>query len=181
MISSNRFPSDPYPMQQGGGSFLVCMGVAIIFAAFNMHYAFVALGCGAVAGVIASISVRLWRRRAGKARPRAFQVWMLIIAIAVEFALCAIIFPHLPADAHWRLGWFAALAIVAAHFLLMAWTFGPPIVLLALSITVWLASTFWLPAIPLSVVIGVDGALKLVFGLAMMTQIFGTPALRRAS
>ncbi len=181
MTSQNPSALDPYPMQQGGGSFLVCIGAALIFGAFDARYAFVALGCGAAAGVIASISVRLWRRRAGRPRPRALQIWMLIIAIVFEFALCAIIFPHLPAGTDLRLAWFTALAIVAAHFLLMAWSFGSPIVLLALSITAWLASTFWLPVIPLSVVIGVDGALKLAFGLGMMTQIFARPALPRVS
>jgi Family of unknown function (DUF6609) len=181
MISSNRPRSEPFPMQQGGGSFLVCIGAAIIFSAFSPRYAFIALGCGFAAGVLASVSVRLWRRRAGRPRPRALQIWMLVVAIAVEFALFAIIFPHLSADTDVRLIWFAALAIVAAHFLLMAWTFGPPIVLLALAISVWLAATFWLPVIPLGIVIGVDGVLKLVFGLAMMTQIFARPALSRAS
>ena len=176
MTQLDPIQDEPFPMQQGGGSFLACMGTALIFGAFSPRYVFIALGCGMAIGLLAIVSVRIWRRRAGGARPSAPQVWLLIAAIAVEFILFAIVFPHVP-DVM-RLRWVAALAIVAVHFLLMAWTFGPPIVLLALSGMVWLAAAFWLPAIPLGVVLGIDGVLKLFFGLVMMTQIFARPAFR---
>lgn len=176
MTTSDRFQNEPFPMQQGGGSFLACVGTALIFGAFSPRYVFIALGCGVAIGLLSIISVRIARRRAGGARPSALQVWLLIAAIAVEFVLFAIVFPHVPDDM--RLRWVVALVIVALHFLLMAWTYGPPIVLLGFSGMVWLAAAFWLPAIPLGVVIGIDGALKLFFGLVMMTQIFVKPAFR---
>ena len=175
MTQLSRIQNEPFPMQQGGGSFLACLGTALIFGAFCPRHAFFALGCGVAIGLLSIISARISRRRAGGARPSALQVWMLIAAIALEFVLFAIVFPHVPEDM--RLRWVVALAIVAIHFLPMAWTYGPPIVLLALSGMVWLAAAFWLPAIPLGVVIGIDGAIKLFFGLVMMTQNFARPPL----
>ena len=175
MTQLDPIQDEPFPMQQGGGSFLACMGTALIFGAFSPRYVFIALGCGMAIGLLAIVSVRISWWQAGGARPSALQVWMLIAAIALEFVLFATVFPHVPDDM--RLRWVVALAIVAVHFLPMAWTYGPPIVLLALSGMVWLAAAFWLPAIPLGVVIGIDGALKLFFGLVMMTQNFARPPL----
>ena len=170
---------EPFPLQQGGGSFLACMGAALVVGSFNPSHAGMLLGFGAIAGLASIVSVRVWRRRMGMARPRARQIWLLLGAIALEFVAFGMIFPHVHDDI--RLRWFASLAIVAAHFLLMAWTFGPPIVMLAFTLGLWLVAAYLAPHVPLGVVMGIDGTIKLAFGWAMFTGVFARLALRRAS
>jgi len=175
MAVSEPLNLDRYPMRQGGGAFLACVGAAILWGSFHQSHSVIALEAGATIGLLAtavvSLAVRQARRRAGLPGATPWQVGLLVLAIAIEGMVFAILYPLLPPDDHLR--FFAALTIVAAHFVLMTWSFGPSIAFLALALLVWLAATYWLPGIALPTVLAGDCALKLVFGLAMLIGVGG--------
>jgi hypothetical protein len=70
--------------------------------------------------------------------------------------------------------WLGAFAIVAVHFLPMYWSHGTRIALLGLACLAACAAGLMAPSIPLNWVLALDGALKLVFGLWMLSAIVGT-------
>ncbi|MFZ1989123.1 MAG: DUF6609 family protein [Alphaproteobacteria bacterium] len=167
MTSSESLKLDRFPMRRGGGAFLACVGVAIIASAFDAPNVQRDLAIGAALGIILLVLVIRLQRRHGGARATPLQIGLLFAAIAIEFIVFWKLYPLVPPDQRLRV--YVALGIVAGHFLLMAWSFGPMIVYLALALLVWLAATYWaLPEIGLNVVIGGDGGLKLLFGLAML-------------
>ena len=157
--------SDHYPMQQGAGAFLICVGIALIWGSLDPPRAFSALQIGMGAGAMAILVIARHRRRIGRVRPTVMQIGLMMLAVPIELIIFAAAFPLVPPDV--RLRWIAALSIVGAHFVVMRWSLGAPIALLGLSEIVLMCVAYVSPSFPLNTVIATDGALKAAFGFGM--------------
>jgi hypothetical protein len=161
-------------MTAGGGAFLICVGAALISAAF-IPWAISGqiLIAGFVIGALAIMVVSLVGRRRGLPKPSTRDIVLVWIPVAVEAAAFLFLVPMVPNDFRARM--IAILAIVGAHFLPMAWSFGPLIAVLGLCCLSVAAAGLLIPTIPAEVLIATDGALKLCFGLAMFAALFRSP------
>lgn len=162
------------PMTAGGGAFLMIVGAALISAAF-LSWAIggqILIG-GFVAGALSIVAVSLIGRKRGLPKPSTRDIALVWIAVALEAAAFMLLLPLLPVD--FRTQMIAILAIVGAHFLPMAWSFGPLIAVLGLCCLGVAAAGQLVPAIPAAALIATDGALKLAFGAAMFAALFRSP------
>ena len=166
-----------WPMQPPGGAFLIGIGAGIAvgagaLAATGALQTFVApMLAGAAAGAAFLVAARIWGSgRFG--RPSRPQVLALIVAIALEIT----IFWGLSATgrfAVWdeRTGMSTALAVVAAHFLVMRLSHGPPMLWLGVLALAWIGLSDLL-RLPLALLVLGDGLLKAGVGAAMARPIF---------
>lgn len=159
------------PMTPGGGAFLVCVGAALISAAFVPW----AIGgqlllAGFIIGALAIMAVSIIGRRRGLPKPGMRDIVLVWIPVALEVAVFSFLMPLLPNDFRARM--IAAIAIVGAHFVPMAWSFGPLIAVLGLACLGVAAAGQLIPQIPAEALIATDGGLKLAFGLAMFAALF---------
>lgn len=164
-------PQISRPMTSGGGAFLMIVGAALISAAF-MPWSIggqILIG-GFILGALAIVAVSMIGRKRGMPKPPTRDIILVWVAVAVELAAFLIIMPLIPPD--FRISMIVVIAIVGAHFLLMAWSFGPLIVALGLCCLGVAAAGQLVPSIPPAALIGIDGALKLAFGIAMFTALF---------
>lgn len=168
-----------YPMRFGGGLFVACIGAAIIAAAFvggaaggPILLAGFALGAFAIVSVRQRVATRF-------GSPTRRHVWAMLGAVAFElmgFAILAWCLSHGMVRETDTFVWTIVLAIVAVHFVLMPWSFGPWMAYLGLAILVWLAGA-WAIAAPLSVIFIGDGVLKILFGAIMAWPLFKQPKI----
>ena len=165
-------PSKLYkPMTPGGGAFLVCVGAALVSAAF-VPWAIggqLLLG-GFIVGALAIVVVSIIGRRRGLPKPATRDIVLVWIPVALEAAAFFFLLPLVPDD--FRIRMVAVIAIVGAHFLPMAWSFGSLIAVLGLACLGVAAAGWFAPAIPAEALIATDGLLKLAFGLAMFAALF---------
>jgi hypothetical protein len=158
-------------MQPGGGAFLIAAGLGILSGAV-MGENSLRLGFqfGALAGLVGIIVAGPFARKRFGAPTKA-QISVMLSAVAFEFAVVYVLFRFGGASS-WteRDRWLAILAVVAAHFIVMRWSFGPLILTLGLSVLLWLAATFVL-GLPLLVIATVYGALLVIFGALMMRPL----------
>jgi len=164
-----------YPLAPAGGLFLAIVGPAILLGAPLPRWRQALLIIGIVAASVALITLTR-RLTVGLPAPTLFAIGALVVAVALE----AVSFPFVVRRV-WSQGpgavMRAALALVGAHFLLMAPAFGPLVVVLGLACMLNAAIAMMIKAMPDHVVWAVDGALKLSLG-AMMLQ--GSPAVQQA-
>jgi hypothetical protein len=158
-------------MTPGGGAFLACVGAALIaVATLPWSIGGYVLEAGFAAGAVALVITSILGRKRGLAKPSLRDLVLVWIPVAAELLVFFFLFPLLPHDD--RIQMIAVIAVVGLHFLPMTWSFGPQIFWLA----VWcisVAAAGWLvPAIPLPVLIAIDGLAKLAFGLAMFAGLF---------
>ena len=166
-----------WPMQPTGGGFLIGIGAGIAVgagavAATGAIQTFVApMLAGAAAGAAFLIAARLWGSgRFG--RPSRPQVLVMMLAIALEIA----VFWGLGATGWFRVwdnrtGMSVALAIVAAHFLVMRFSHGPWMLWLGVAALAWIGLADGL-GLSLPVLILGDGLLKLGVGAVMARPMF---------
>jgi hypothetical protein len=167
-------PAPVYPMRYGGGLFLCFVGATIALGALLGGNAMAPLLLGGlIAGTISIFVVRpMVARRYG--RPTQKQIQLMIVAIALELAGFVALswltsngaLPHDP-----QFIWTSVLVIVAAHFVLMTWSFSAWILYLALAILAWVACATALN-LGLSAVLVGDGLLKLGFGATMAAPLY---------
>jgi hypothetical protein len=162
------------PMTPGGGAFLICVGTALLATAWlPWSIGGLFLIGGFVLGGLAIMATSIAGRRRGLPKPSRRDIVLVWIPVAVEMAVFVFLFPHLPPDP--RLQMMAVLAVVGLHFLPMAWSFGPLIAGLGVACIAVAATGQLVTGIPTAVVIAVDGALKLGFGLVMFAGLFRAP------
>jgi hypothetical protein len=172
MHDSKSIWSKPvWPMQTGGGAFLFCVGLGLLAGGLAGGSAIlVGLVAGALAGFISiPFAVRFARGRFG--RPTRLNIIVMWIAIGAEIA------GFLVAS---KLGYFrhgfdftaaaVALTIVALHFVIMRWSHGPWMLVLAAAILIWVALALWL-RLTIGALIAGDGILKLLFGFFMAAPL----------
>ena len=164
-----------YPMARGGGLFLVLIGSGLISAiAFSgnalVNYAvfFVGVGCATVSLFAAGH----W----SKASPTLLQIAALVFAIAFEIILFVIMARTLPRGTGEHVRWLWTSMIVGIHFLPMALSFGPAMLLLGAACIVNAGLGLLLLDLPFEVFGLLDGCIKLGFGLWLLV-----PKTRSAS
>lgn len=165
------------PMRYGGGLFLCCVGAAIALGAVLGGDAMAPL---LIAGfVLGAIAIFLVGPGVGRryGRPTRRQVLLMIVAIMFQVAALGLLSwstssGALPGDAQFV--WTAVVVIVAAHFLLMTWSFGAWIFHLGVAILLWAAFAVT-QHLELGAILLGDGLLKLGFGAIMAAPLFLQP------
>ena len=157
--------ADLFPLIRGGGVFLMIVGVAIVLGALQFRWRNPLLGAGAALATAATIATAA-HLAAPYGAPTRLQIGSLVVAVTLELvALIWAIRRFSPQGE--RAVTIAVLAVVGAHFVLMAPAFGPLIVLLA-AFTVGNALVgARLQTYSLRTIWAVDGFLKLGMGAAM--------------
>jgi hypothetical protein len=158
--------ADSFPLSPAGGLFLTLVGAGILLGAFFSATRIPLLAGGGVLGILGATFCGALLAQ-GHANPTAFQVDALIFAIAIEMAV-------LPFLRRWlkpkglRTFLLGILALVGAHFILMAPAFGVLIVLLgSLTLANALAGLKY-PAISLDLLWALDGGLKFALGALLL-------------
>lgn len=157
--------ADVFPLIRSAGLFLILVGAAMAVGASAMKRRYLALAIGAAIGTAAT-ALSAMQLSAPYGSPDALQLGSLAAAILFEVLAIAFVGPAVAKRGE-RFKTIAILGIVAAHFVIMAPAFGPPIVALGLltagnALLGAIAPKYPLPAIWL-----LDGLLKLAAGAAM--------------
>lgn len=162
---------DVWPMQPGGGVFLICIGIGLVCGAMLRGTAIIYdLACCFVAGVLGILIARkVANNRFGRPTPQH----RLAILAAIGFELSAFIVLG-------RLGfflgdpkpmmWAVILLIVALHFLVMRWSHGPLIQWLGIASLCWIGVAYVF-GLPVAALIAGDGLLKIAFGSVMAAPL----------
>lgn len=160
-------------MTPSGGAFLACVGAALMaYALTPSTVRMMVVAPILAAAVPALIGVAVLASRRGLKRPRRVQFAVLYPTIMVEFVAIWLIAPRLH---DLRTIWIVILGIVGAHFLPMYFSHGVRIAALGLACMAVALAGWLAPALPLAAVIATDGALKLAFGLWMLSSLPGRP------
>jgi len=163
-----------WPMQPGGGIFLICIGIGLVYGAllqgnaitFGLEVGF----CAGIAGIITAIIVA----RGSFGRPTALHRYVVFAAIGLELAAFTIL-----ARSGFFSGdqtvtkWAVSLLVVAFHFVVMRWSHGPLMLWLAMASMLWIGLAY-LSGFSLSALIAGDGLLKIVFGIIMAAPLWLT-------
>ena len=155
-----------HPLRYSGGFFVALVGAGILVGAVTGLMGWGLIG-GAVAGFITA-------RRAAPfvcarwGSPSLAQLRVLLLAIGMEVTIFALLgasgfFTQASRAATWEI----TLGIVGFHFLIMRFSHGPWMLALGAVVLAWLGLGMLLH-LPLPVMAGVDGLIKLGFGAAMV-------------
>jgi len=163
-----------YPLSPPGGLFLTVVGVAIcVGAPFSQGRRQVILYLGLALATVA-MALFVVRLTAHLPPPSTLAIVALFVAVTLEAALFPFVIRRL-----WPHGASAvmqgALALVGAHFLLMAPAFGPLVVVLGLLCVLNAAIAMMVQAIPDFFAWSTDGLLKVAIGAMLLhaSPMFG--------
>lgn len=160
----------PYPMAPSGGLFLTLVGMGLIAAvAFrgdnvaDLKIFFVGVGLGIVALMFAS--------KLSLGKPTRVQIGALVAAIALEVILFNVQGRMLPRGTDESVRWMWISMIVGVHFLPMAISFGPGLLVLgAICIAISIAGLS-LSGLPGETFLLMDAVAKLVIGLWLFSDL----------
>jgi uncharacterized protein DUF6609 len=158
--------NEVWPMQPGGGLFLISIGLGLLYGAFARGGAvFLGLEVGFIVGV-AGIIVGIVLAHGRFGRPITGHRMVVFGAIAFEIVAFTImarrgLFRGQLTPATWA----ALLSVVSLHFIPMRWSHGPLILWLALAGLGWIGFAYFLHW-PLAVIAG-DALLKIGLGVVM--------------
>lgn len=159
-----------FPLIRAGGLFLAIVGIAILLGAVQFKWRNLLLGAGAMLATAMTIAGAA-HLAAPYGAPTRLQIWSLVVAVLLEMGVSTWAIRHFAPHGS-RAVTMAVLAIVGAHFVIMAPAFGPLIVLLS-AVTVGNAlAGACLPRYSLRMLWAVDGALKLGVGVLMFEGQF---------
>lgn len=156
-----------YPMARRGGLFLVLIGAALIAAIALSGGALVSYPVFFAGSGLAVLSLFL-SGRLSDGRPTRAQFVALAVALALEAVLFALLPRVLPTGTLEPVRWLWVLMIVGVHFLPMAVSFGPLLLLLGGACISNAALGLLLPEVPFELFGFVDGALKLIVGAGLL-------------
>ena len=167
-----------YPMAPSGGLFLALVGMGLIAAvAFrgdrvaDLRLFFVGVGLGTVALMFAG------RLSAGK--PTRVQIGALVAAVALEVILLNVQGRMLPLGTDESVRWMWISMIVGVHFLPMAISFGPRMLMVgAICIAIAIAGLSF-PKLPGEAFLLMDASAKLVIGLWLFSDLIRSSTLAR--
>jgi hypothetical protein len=151
-----------YPLAPCGGLFVLTVGLGTVVGAIVPRFRNALLAASGVAA-----GLELWAFGASITEPfgapTPFQVWSLVLAIAFEIAVIAVVVRRLRTRGERTLN-LAILVGVGAHFLLMAPAFGPLIVVLGLLAMLNAVYGLRSPALSFRALWFLDGVLKVAVG-----------------
>ena len=155
-----------YPMRYSGGLFVAIVGAGVLIGVLTGQMGYALLG-GFVLGFAAARRSSAWVAPHW-GRPSTAQMRMMILAIGLEATLFAIVgtggfFAH----ADRTLAWEIPLAIVGFHFLIMRFSHGKTMLVLAAAVLGWIAVGALLLHLPVEVLAAGDGLIKIAIGTWM--------------
>jgi hypothetical protein len=151
-------------MRPAGGTFLICIGAGLIGAILFSGAALVNYGVF-FAGVALGIVSLLFARRWSTEHPTRVQIVALIVAIALEVSLLALMGRLLPRGTAEDVRWLWVSAIVGIHFLPMSLSFGPRFFVLGAACIANAAAGLVFSHLPYELFGLVDGLLKVGVGV----------------
>jgi hypothetical protein len=170
----------PYPMAPSGGLFLAIVGVGLIAAvAFSgdtladLRIFFVGVGLGTLALMFAS--------KLSLGKPTRAQIGALGAAIALEVVLFNVQGRLLPRGTDESVRWMWISMIVGVHFLPMAISFGPRLLVLGFICIAIAIAGLSLPSVPGEAFLLMDAFAKLVIGLWLLSDLSRRSVLRSAA
>lgn len=170
----------PYPMAPSGGLFLVLVGLGLIAAvAFSgekladLRIFFVGVGLGIVALMFAS--------KLSLGAPRRVQIGALVAAVALEIILFNVQGRMLPQGTNESVRWMWISMIVGVHFLPMAISFGPRLLVLGVICIAVATAGLSLPGLPSEAFLLTDALSKLVIGLWLFSDLSRRSTLTNAA
>ena len=167
-------------MAPSGGLFLAIIGLGLIAAVVfsgdrlaDLRIFFVGLGFGVVALMCAG--------RFSLGKPSRVQIAALVGAIVLEFVLFNVQGRMLPRETDESVRWMWINMIVGVHFLPMAVSFGPRLLLLgAICIAISIGGLSF-PGLPREVLLLLDAMAKLVVGVWMFSDLSRRSRLANAA
>jgi hypothetical protein len=151
-----------YPLAPIGGFFVFTVGLGTLAGALLPRYRIFLLSASGLAACL-----MLWQFGASIAElfgaPTPFQVWSLVVAIAFEIVVIAVLVRKLRTRGE-RILNLAILVGVGAHFLFMAPAFGALIVVLGLLAIFNAAYGLRSPSVSFQTLWFLDGVLKAAIG-----------------
>lgn len=170
---NSQWLAEIFPLMRGGGAFLVAIGIGIVVGSFGgRKWRTVLLIAGAAVGVlIMSIGGATKLIFAGLPSPPAWQWIVLGVAFLVEGYLVSVVVRKFP-DIESREFWMWMLFIVGAHFLILGASHGPVCAVLAVVCMINAYIGLKAGSIDFRVFWGIDGALKVLGGAAMIALSF---------
>jgi hypothetical protein len=161
------------PMTASCGVFVICVGLGLVAGGLSPNFIYSGIAAGFVAGFIGMIAAAIIATRMKLGRPTVLQLAMPSICAVVEVALLLALMPYLPHDE--RTIFIVVLAVVGVHFLPMMLSYGPVIGLLGAACAAAAGIAWLTPGETLPTILLVDGALKIVFGIAMLPALTRRP------
>jgi hypothetical protein len=162
--------ADLFPLIRGGGIFLVIVGAAILLGALQFRWRNPLLGVGAALATVATIFTAA-RLSAPYGAPTKLQIGSLVVAVLLEVIVLIWAIQRFSPKGE-RATTIAVLAVVGAHFFLMAPAFGPLIGLLGiLTVSNALAGARF-RTYSLRTLWAADGCMKFALGAAMLSGQF---------
>lgn len=161
------------PMTAPCGVFVICVGFGLVAGGISSSLIYSGIAAGFVAGFIGMIAAAIIATRMRLGKPSLLQIVTPSICAAVEIALLFALMPYLPHDE--RTIFIVVLAVVGVHFLPMMVSYGPLIGALGAACAVAAGIAWLTPGEPLSIILIVDGVLKIVFGIAMLPALARRP------
>jgi uncharacterized membrane protein len=152
-----------YPMRYSGGLFVAIVGAGILIGAITGMMGYGLLG-GFILGFVAARRSSAWVAPYW-GRPSTAQMRMMILAIGMEATLFAVIgtsgfFAHADRTVTWEI----TLAIVGFHFLVMRFSHGKMMLVLAAAVLGWIALGGLVLHLPVQMLAAGDGAIKIAIG-----------------
>lgn len=167
-VPSEPATGDAYPMVRGGGLFLLLFGLGFV-ASIAFRGDALVNGRVFLAGVVVALLSLSAAKRLSYGAPTRVQIVALLSAVVLEVILFYALARTLPAGAAERVQWSWVLIIVGIHFLPMALSFGPRMLLLGAACIANGAVALLLPAVPYATVGLIDGGLKCAFGVWLLS------------
>lgn len=162
--------ADTFPLMRGGGAFLVAIGLGIIAGSFTtvrrtrLVFLIIGAGLGVLIMAVGGATKVIF---AGLPYPQIWQWVVLGLAFVIEGVLVNVVLRKVP-DYNSRDFWLWILFIVGAHFLILGFSHGPVCAVLAVACMVNAVIGLRAASVDVRIFWGVDGALKVLFGAAMV-------------
>jgi hypothetical protein len=127
-------------------------------------------GVGYAGGMAVIFGMPAVQRRYSDGPESRFQANMGTLAIVLMFVLMALIAGRSFAALDFRTIWLGALLATALHFIPFAAVHGPPMLRLAVPLTINALIGLLVPAAPFALIAAIDGLLKIGFGVALVRR-----------
>jgi hypothetical protein len=156
----------PYPTIRRGGVLVLILGVSMIFGTAVDAYAFYyrVFFTGIVAAVLAFI---FFKQRYLYGKPTPLQTGAIYAALILGVLLLAGLFVFVP-DYGSRAFLLLLILIIGIDFIPLSIAVGPLMLILAVLCILDAVLGLWLQGLSFTIFTGVDGVLKIIFGILML-------------
>ncbi|MGH8187260.1 MAG: DUF6609 family protein [Steroidobacteraceae bacterium] len=154
-------------MAPGAGVFLTLVGAALVCGGLWTSYRYRLLAIGAVAATLATVMLAA-QLAAPHGPPTRNQILWLFGSVVLEALLIPAVLRHAGRQDD-RRRTLAILTVVAIHFMPMAPALGPIVAALGLACLINIGVAWYRPNVSSRLVWSIDGALKMIAGVALLS------------